>query len=41
MRHNRMIRGPHLAIKSFKKIPKSGQNSKEAVFEEGLANNFP
>lgn len=40
MRHNRMVRGPHLAIK-FQKIPKSGQNSKEAIFEEGLANNFP
>lgn len=48
MRHNRMVRGPNLAIKSFKKkkksfkkIPKSGENSKEAIFEEGLAKNFP
>lgn len=36
-----MVRGPNLAIKSFKKIPKSGENSKEAIFEEGLAKNFP
>lgn len=41
MRHNRMVRGPNLAIKSFKKIPKCGENSKEAIFEEGLAKNFP
>lgn len=41
MRHNRMVRGPNLAIKSFKKILKSGENSKEAIFEEGLAKNFP
>lgn len=41
MRHNRMVRGPNLAIKSFKKTPKSGENSKEAIFEDGLAKNFP
>lgn len=36
-----MVRGPNLAVQSFKKKKKNGESGEEAVFEERLAENFP